>query len=624
VPASRISDHVGRVLGGRYRLLAPIGTGASAHVYLAEDATLRRRVAVKVLHSALTEDEAFLRRFRAEAQQAAALNHPNVMRVYDWGEADDGPYLVLEYLAGGSLRDLLDAGRRLTPAQAAHAGAQAARALDYAHRRDLVHRDIKPANLLFDDEGRLCIADFGLARALAEASWTEPTGTVLGTARYASPEQAQGGSVDGKADVYALALVLVEAVTGHVPFAADTTIATLMGRINKRLEAPAELGPLADLVQRAADPDPATRLDAGTLASLLDDAGRDLPAPAPVPLAAPDPATEATVGRDDFTEIGRRPAAAPLYDREQDGPATAAAPLPRAGRRRRRWPWIVLAVLLLAGLGGTAYALTRPVVPTHPVPAVQGQSLAAARDAVAKLHFTLRVTGRVFDEKQAVDTVLTQAPAPGVPLKEHKGIDVTVSDGPAPRTVPDLSGKTEAQARQLLADAGLNVTVAQATSETVAKGTVIDWQPKAGTVPKGSMVVVTISTGPPLLQVPDVSGQPFDAGAKTLADAGFKVQRKDDFSDSVEKGKIISTTPSGASQALKGATVNVSVSKGPDIVNVPDVRGMALDQAGATLKAAGLVPGVVYGPNGARRVIESSPSAGSPVRRGTAVDLFAR
>ncbi|HZQ27523.1 MAG TPA: PASTA domain-containing protein [Acidimicrobiales bacterium] len=605
------------MLGGRYRLLAPIGTGASAHVYLAEDATLRRQVAVKVLHSALSEDEAFLRRFRAEAQQAAALNHPNVMRVYDWGEADDGPYLVLEHLAGGSLRDLLDTDRRLTPAQAAQVGIQAARALDYAHRRGLVHRDIKPANLLFDDEGRLCIADFGLARALAEASWTEPTGTVLGTARYASPEQAQGGSVDGKADVYALALVLVEAVTGHVPFAADTTIATLMGRIGKRLDAPEDLGPLAPVVEQAADPDPAARPDAGQVANLLDEAARSLPAAQPIPLGDITPVADPTVVND-MTEIGTR---ARLYDREQDA-VPAAAPLPSAGRRRRRWPFVLLAVALLLALAGGAFAFMQAAVPSHPVPNLAGQSLTAARQAAAQSKFTVRVTGHTFNEAAAKDTVLTQHPPPGQPLKEHKAIDVTVSNGPAPRPVPDLGGKTEAQARQLLADAGFGVTVNQATSETVAKGTVIDWTPK-GTQEKGTGVAVTVSSGPPLVQVPDVSGQTYDAAAQALTSQGFKVQRKDDFSDTVDKGKVISTTPSGGSQATKGTTVVIDVSKGPDIVNVPDVRGMTVDQAVATIRGAGLTVGTVYGPPNARRVIDSSPTAGSPVRRGSAVDLFA-
>ena len=195
---SRIAEHVGRVLGDRYRLIRPVGTGASAHVYVAEDVTLRRRVAVKLLHPALADDEAFLKRFQAEARVVAALRHANIVRVYDWGEDAGAPYLVMELLEGGSLRSLLDAGHRLTPSQAAVVGADVARGLDYAHRRGLVHRDIKPANLLFDEEGRVCIADFGVARALAEATWTEPAGAVLGTARYAAPEQVRGRAWTGR------------------------------------------------------------------------------------------------------------------------------------------------------------------------------------------------------------------------------------------------------------------------------------------------------------------------------------------------------------------------------------------------------------------------------------------
>src|SRR5512132_2600009 len=207
------SEQTGRVLGGRYRVLGAVGSGSSATVYVAEDVQLRRRVAVKILHPTLADDTSFLKRFRAEARAAAGLSHPNIMAVFDWGEDHEGgrptPYLVLEYLGGGSLRAMLDRGRRLSPSQALLVGLEAARGLDYAHRRGLVHRDVKPANLLFGEDGRLRIADFGLARAIAEAAWTEPAGVVLGTARYASPEQAKGLSVDGKTDGYSVALSLV-------------------------------------------------------------------------------------------------------------------------------------------------------------------------------------------------------------------------------------------------------------------------------------------------------------------------------------------------------------------------------------------------------------------------------
>ena len=254
---SGVADLVGRVLAGRYRLIAAIGTGASGRVYAAWDVRLRRRVAVKVLHAALAGDAGFLRRFGAEAQLAASLHHPNVVAVYDWGE-DDTPFLVLELLEGGSLRAVLDRGERLTPAQAASVGRQVAAALEYAHARGLVHRDVKPANLLFDEHGTVRVADFGLARALAEASWTEPAGAVLGTVRYAAPEQVHG-VVDARSDLYSLALVLVEAVTGTVPFAGETSLSTLLGRVDRHLVVDEALGPLVPVLERAGRAEPAER-----------------------------------------------------------------------------------------------------------------------------------------------------------------------------------------------------------------------------------------------------------------------------------------------------------------------------------------------------------------------------
>ncbi|HTC82419.1 MAG TPA: serine/threonine-protein kinase, partial [Acidimicrobiia bacterium] len=283
---SGVADLAGRVLAGRYRLVAPIGTGASGRVYAAWDVKLQRKVAVKVLHAALADDAGFLRRFGAEAQLAASLHHPNIVAVYDWGE-DDTPFMVLELLEGGSLRSVLDRGDRLSPAQAAAVGRQIAAGLDYAHARGLVHRDVKPANLLFDEHGTARVADFGLARALAEANWTEPAGAVLGTARYAAPEQVRGLS-DARSDVYSLALVLVEAVTGGVPFAADTSLATLLARVERHLEAPPELSALGPVLERAGRSDPATRFpDARAFAAALAEAAASLPAPDPIPLPGP-------------------------------------------------------------------------------------------------------------------------------------------------------------------------------------------------------------------------------------------------------------------------------------------------------------------------------------------------
>ncbi|MGH8985472.1 MAG: protein kinase domain-containing protein, partial [Acidimicrobiia bacterium] len=316
-----VADLTGRVLAGRYRLLASIGAGGGGRVYVADDVRLRRRVAVKVLHPALADDAGFLRRFRSEAQLAASLHHPHVMAVYDWG--DDGvPFMVLELLAGGSLRSLLDRGTRLTPSQAAHLGRQVCSALDYAHARGLVHRDIKPANLIFDEHGIARVADFGLARALAEASWTEPAGAMVGTARYAAPEQATGAPLDGRADLYAFALVLVEGVTGRVPFASDTALGTLAARTQEPILAPDELGPLGRVVERAGRPLPDERYpDARAMGEAIAGAAHRLPPAQPLMLAGLSP----TVVEDSDPTQHRRTGAVFDQDADSDPPGGPAA-----------------------------------------------------------------------------------------------------------------------------------------------------------------------------------------------------------------------------------------------------------------------------------------------------------
>ena len=284
------------------------------------------------------------------------------------------PYIVTEYLGGGSLRAVLDQGVRLSQSQVLLVGLEATRALDYAHRRGFVHRDVKPANLLFGDDARLRVADFGLARALAEAAWTEPQGAVLGTARYASPEQAQGQPVDGKADVYSLGLVLIEAVTGAVPFSADTTIATLMARVGKPVEVPDALGPLQKPLARAGLPDAADRPDAGELAVALMACAEGLSRPAPLPLVTAAPIVDLTTATEpdpDATMLGAALAGSRLAEPGEetaldDAPLAAPTAPPDYldddlvvesddSRRRRRWPWVLVA-LALSVLVGTAAA----------------------------------------------------------------------------------------------------------------------------------------------------------------------------------------------------------------------------------------------------------------------------
>jgi len=671
----RMPDRIGQVLGGRYRLLAPIGTGASATVYLSDDVVLRRRVAVKVLHDALADDPSFLKRFRAEAQSAAALNHPNVMAVHDWGQGDV-PYLVTELLSGGSLRGLLDTGALLDQAQTQAVGLEAARALDYAHRQGFVHRDIKPANLLFDDEGRLRIADFGLARALAEAAWTEPAGAVLGTARYASPEQAQGATLDGRSDVYSLALVLIEAHTGTLPFAADTTLGTLMARVDRPIPVPPEMGPLVPALQAAGAADPADRPDAGTFAAMLAAAGSPASV-APLPLAGVatleraqlDPIEPTTLFRpeDDvlgavFADIdptmagvstsgssmpGSSIAGVPAVDAtgvlvlgEAVGqPATRTIERPgatggeppasrRRGRRRRKMPRSVrsglIALLVVAAAVGAFFALYRP---THVIGEYASMPVAEVREMLKHNGYVVVENGE-YSESIELDTIISQDPVAGTSLKEGRTVTLTVSLGPPPVPVPtDLAGRTVDQASAALVSASLRLgTLIDGYDETVVKGIVLslaDGTPAQ--LPKGSPVDLVVSAGPKPRTVPDgLVGQSVDAVTTQLTALGLVVARNDAYSDTVAEGTVLSVAPPSGSAVAKGGTVTVSASKGRRPIAIPaDIVGKSVTAATEELQALGLVVSGVQGsPTG--KVSGSNPAVGALVKLGSSVLLLTR
>jgi serine/threonine-protein kinase len=676
-------EQVGRVLGDRYRLIAPVGTGASATVYVATDVQLQRRVAVKVLHPLLAEDAAFLKRFRAEAQAAAALAHPNIMAVYDWGQ-DEGsgsltPFLVFEFLGGGSVRAMLDRGRLLSPSQALLVGLEAARGLDYAHRRGFVHRDIKPANLLFGEDRRLRVADFGLARAIAEAAWTEPDGVVLGTARYASPEQARGLAVDGKADVYSLTLTLIEAVTGQVPFAADTTVATLMNRIDKLMPVSAELGALAPVLERSGRPDPAERFDAGELARALVQAAARLPRPTPLPLVPT--ADVATRGRvDDQTLLvpAARGAAVAGVAAAAVAPAASAAgpllgppaPAPPADVPRPAVPVVVggqpvdggaadtgdrgappgpatlydggkdrpprrvgrflvpLAVLIVAAVGAAGifiYEATR--TKSHPVASLVGLPYSEALNRIAEDNWKTNIQ-RQRTDAQPFDHVFDQSPKDGK-LKEGATLTLMVSDGPTLHALPDITHQPQDAATASLAGAGLGLHVAgQQYDENIPAGAILAWSvggtpnPAGQQVPTGTAVDVVVSQGPAPRVIPDLVNHPFDEANATLSGQQLVVQQlPPQFNDAIAAGNVISLNPAPGTAVPRGSAVQVTVSQGPETVPLPDLKGQSVAQATAALQGLGMTVGGTSGP-GDQPVLASSPPAGTPVKRGTAVYLL--
>jgi serine/threonine-protein kinase len=653
-----LTDSIGRVLGDRYRLVTPVGTGASAHVYLADDVSLRRQVAIKVLHPALAGDQAFLKRFRAEARAVAALNHPNVLQVYDWGEEASEPYLVLEYLAGGSLRQIYDTGALLTPEQAVRIGIEACAGLDYAHKRGLIHRDIKPANILFDADGRLRIADFGLARALAEAAWTEPDGAILGTARYAAPEQVEGWVLDGKADVYGLALVLYEGVTGESPFIGDTTIATLMARLGALLPEHEALGPLGDVLMWAAAPDPAERYDAVRFGTELSELAASLPAPEPLTLVTPereeDPFVMAaavgltaaadrpvpaaarvrTASRSDLTEIGvpaDTPAtAAPGVDHAAEPDADAAGP-------RRKWPYVVVLCMLIAALlaAGSAWAVEAKLfTPSSPVPLLAGRNLPAATAVAKAEHLDVRVASRTSSITVPAGLVVSQQPAASTSsrqstLKQGSAIGVVMSTGPPLVAIPDLASFSNchdaAQALAGLHLVGACPPTAAQYSSTVVAGAIIGTTP-AASAPYGSTVTIVTSKGHAPVAVPVVTGSTstYASAAAALTAAGFAPEQSNIYSSSVPVGQVVGTAPAPGGLQPFGSTVTVQVSLGPQPVIVPSLIGQSPSAAIAALSALGLAPGGPYGPPGATTVVSTSPSAGSSVPVGSTVDVYAR
>lgn len=644
-----MTDRIGQVLSERYRLLAPIGTGASASVYLADDVTLRRRVAVKILHDALAGDEAFLRRFRAEAQAAAALNHPHIMSVFDWGH-DDVPFLVTEYLGGGSLRTMLDYDRLLSPSQALMVGLEAARGLDYAHRRGFVHRDIKPANLLFDEEARLRIADFGLARALAEAAWTEPQGAVLGTARYASPEQARGETLDGRSDVYSLALVMIEAVTGSVPFAADTTIGTLMARVDQPVVVPDALGPLKPALEAAGQPVPGDRPDAAAFTRLLMGSAGELDRPEPLVLAGAMVHDHDVLADRDPTVLLRPPAASgpdadpdimhapsgtvmdgirvigddPVIDLT-DSAATGAAVAvddTDAPTRRHRLRTALLALALVAALAGAgAYWYAEIRVPTFAVPALVGTNMATIDSSISGTEWDVQHVDQ-YQDGTLVGDILTQDPAEGSQLARGGVLTLTVSLGPPPVAVPvDLASKTLPDATAVLAAAGLTVgEVTHQFDEKIAANSVISLAPGVGAqLPKGSGVPLVVSDGPAPRIVPDgLVNAPQDQAVAKLKSVGLKANVTTTPSETVPAGTVIEAKPVTGTQVARDSSVTLVVSSGLPMVAVPDVSKHSVTDAANILQQAGLgVSGTQGNPLGT--VKGTNPPAGTSVHKGSAV-----
>jgi len=627
---------INTLFDGRYRVVRKLGSGGMADVYLAEDEDLGRRVAIKILNDRHANDEQFVERFRREAKNAAGLSHPNIVSIYDRGEAEGTYYIAMEYLDGRSLKELLVARGPMPIADAIAFTRQILTALRFAHRKGLVHRDIKPHNVMADADGRLKVTDFGIARAGAASQMTE-AGSIIGTAQYLSPEQARGAAVDQRSDLYSVGVVLYEMLAGTVPFTGETPVEIAMRHLSDTPQPPStkrpEVSPDLDMiVLRALAKNPDDRFQT---AEEMDAELERVAAGGAVTAETADAATAVLSGTALAmapTAISRAPTAVtapqPPYTGRRRPSYRYAEPPPR---RRPFWPWLLaLLLVVLAGLAGW-YAYSKiqdslsgsgTVSVPNVVPLKEELAIRRVREAglnpVLHHEFT-------EDPEARLGFVYDQNPVPGSRLDKGSNVQVFVSRGLPKVTVPDVRGKSRDDAVGTLTESGLKPNVFEVfSSEDV--NTVIAQSPDAGErVTKGSSVRINVSKGAQPVGVPSVIGLPYESAAGQLQGAGFSVARRNVASNQ-PKDVVIDQQPKGGSTAARGSPVTLFDSKGPKTSTIPDVTSQEEDQARATLESSGFRVAVedqqTTDPNEDGIVLSEDPPGGTQAKPGSTVTIL--
>ncbi|MEU6193319.1 Stk1 family PASTA domain-containing Ser/Thr kinase [Streptomyces sp. NPDC047061] len=595
---------VGQVLDGRYRVDARIAVGGMATVYRALDVRLDRVLALKVMHPALAADVSFVERFIREAKSVARLAHPNVVQVYDQGADRSYVYLAMEYIAGCTLRDVLRERGALQPRAALDILEPVLAALGAAHRAGFVHRDMKPENVLIGDDGRVKVADFGLVRSVGSS--TNTTGAVLGTVAYLAPEQVESGAADPRVDVYACGVVLYEMLTGEKPHDGDSPAIILYKHLHEDVPAPSAVVPglayeLDELVARGTARDPGVRpYDAVALLALLRQARSTLGAEQ-LDAVPPQALAQAhDIGEDRTSVIPRSlTVPRPLPVNEEDERAEAvlrtsrfeAPPVPdrrRGGRRSRRGLLtLVVAVLIVLGAGAGVWYINSGQFTKVPPLLSKTETQATARLKEAGLD--VGSVEHAYSDTVKRGTVISTDPAAGHRIRSNDSVKLTISDGPETVNVPDVQGRTLARARLLLTADGLAPgMVTREFSEDVPKGSVISSDPGAGSKRHaGTAIALVVSKGAPV-DVPDVTGDDLDDARQELQEAGLKVTvSATEINSEYDQGQVAQQTPAGDAQAAEGDTVTLTLSKGPELVEVPDVVGATVEDATKLLEQSG-------------------------------------
>ncbi|GAU66699.1 putative serine/threonine-protein kinase [Streptomyces sp. NBRC 110611] len=594
-----------RRLGGRYELGSVLGRGGMAEVYLAHDTRLGRTVAVKTLRADLARDPSFQARFRREAQSAASLNHPSIVAVYDTGEDYvDGvsiPYIVMEYVDGSTLRELLHSGRKLLPERSLEMTIGVLQALEYSHRAGIVHRDIKPANVMLTRTGQVKVMDFGIARAMGDAGMTmTQTAAVIGTAQYLSPEQAKGERVDARSDLYSTGCLLYELLTVRPPFVGDSPVAVAYQHVREEPQQPSafdpEITPEMDaIVLKALVKDPDYRYQSAdemradieaaldgqpiAAASALGAAGYDQDQPTTM-LRAQDPAGQTSllppVNPDDggygYDERA---------DRRGGGP-----------RKKSHTSTILLvaaAALVLVGaiFIGKAMFSGGKTGGKSAVPNLVGKTVAEAKESGVNGGFTVNVSDRKACENVKKDQISAQAPEAGTQIGKNEPVSVTVCTGAVQITIPDVTGIPFEDARKELESKGFS-NVERKLEESDRKAGIVISQSPNGKAAKDTEITLTVAQAAPKVTVPSVVGQDFNAAQKQLTDLGFKVAKAEqETSDPNQVGKVTQQNPGANSEAETGSTVNLTVGKAAAQTPVPGVIGRTVKEAKQALQQAG-------------------------------------
>ncbi|MCW2753435.1 MAG: protein kinase [Marmoricola sp.] len=656
---------IGRVLDGRYRVGQRVARGGMATVYQATDLRLERTVAVKVMHSGLGEDPEFVARFEREARSAARLSHHNVVAVFDQGEDHGTLFLVMEYVPGRTLRDLIRAEAPMDPGRALAVIEPVLAALAAAHDAGMIHRDVKPENVLLADDGRVKVADFGLARAVnAETQHTATGGVLIGTVSYLSPELVVDGKADARSDVYAAGVLMYEMLTGAKPHQADSPIQIAYKHVHEDIPAPSlrapGLPPYVDaLVARATARDRDLRpSDARVLLhqvrrvrQALDHGIRDDPeltadllpgtrrqdtgelTGAVLLDAVYDQDVEYTTPVQHDSLVAARslpptpvvtmpaPPQRPVPPRS-DHPDLAAEPPRFEGRRRSRRGLFLLIGLILTAV---IVAVIGWSLGSHTTtPSVINLTESAARAKIQHAGLKFAVGKPAYSETIAKGSVISTTPAQGDRISNGGTVTATISLGPERHNVPDGRGQTLASMQSLLTKATLTVgSVSQRYSSTVADGLVITTDPAPNTpLRRGTAVDVILSKGPRPITIPDWTGRVATRADTALSALGFKVTLTQAYNDTVAAGKVVSQTPN-AGTGFKGDTITLVVSQGPQLFAVPNVRGKDVTEAQQLLENEGFVVVVEHNPLyvGADVVVGSDPSAGTMVPKGTTVTL---